>query len=261
MKRTSLVLAGLLLVAGVTPALATQSATPSTPSLSGYAAKAGGTIIDAPIPTSILNTPLFDQNGKAFTLQSLQGKTVILTDFMTTCSDICPMTSANMREMGDRIAKLGLGKSVVGLELSIDAQRDTAPRLKAYQNIFGDSSWTLASGSDANLKKIWAWFGVYTKVVKADPGITDWQTGKPVTYDVDHDDVVIVIGPNLHWRWLDLGNPQVTHPTSATALPTTLRTFLTPNGKANLLKPEQPSWTTANVYSALNEIFKLKIGA
>ena len=46
---------------------------PSTPPLTGKAAKAGGTILDAPIPSSILSIPLQDVNGKTFTLGSLKG--------------------------------------------------------------------------------------------------------------------------------------------------------------------------------------------
>jgi protein SCO1/2 len=252
---TSLVLS-LFLATSLTPA---RAAAPTTPPLTGYAAKAGGTVLDVPIPGSLLATPLVDQSGKSFTLASLKGKTVVLTNFMTTCNDICPMTTVNMREMSNRFAALGMSKKIVGLELSIDAKRDRPSRMKAYADLYGGSPWTLATGNAANLASIWSWFGAYTKVVPSDSGIKDWQTGKPVTYDVQHEDIVVVIGPNLHWRWLDLGNPAVSQPKAANVLPAKIRTFLSATGKINLMTPQQPFWTTAAVYGALDQIFGLKI--
>jgi len=231
----------------------------TTPNLSGYAAKAGGTIIDVPIPSSILNTALVDQNGKSFTLGSLKGKTVVLTDFMTTCNDICPMTTVNMRDMASHFAAKNLASSIVSLELSIDSKRDTPSRMKVYQDLYGAHNWTLATSSVANLASIWKWFGVYTKVVPSDEGVKDWQTGKPVTYDLDHADVVIVIGPNSHWRYLNLASPAVNNPKASHVLPAKIEAFLSASGKVNLTNPAQPFWTTGSVYSALNEIYGLKL--
>ena len=71
----------LALVAGI--AIATPSYGASTPPLVGHAAKAGGTVLNVPIPTEILSIPLTDSSGKNFTLASLKGKTVVLTDFLT----------------------------------------------------------------------------------------------------------------------------------------------------------------------------------
>jgi len=231
-----------------------------TPPLTGYAAKAGGTILNVPIPAELLTIPLTDANGKTFTLESLKGKTIVLTDFLTLCSEICPMISVNMRNIGDAIAKEKLGGSVESLEVTVDPKRDSPKRLKAYQALFNDPSWTVATGTSAGLKTLWSWFGVYTKVVPAQKGVIDWMTNKQTTYDVEHADAIAIIGPDLHWRWLDLGAPAVDNPKAKNAVPATLYTFMSPSGKLNLLKPEQPTWSTGAVYGALNEIFKIKIG-
>jgi protein SCO1/2 len=232
----------------------------STPPLVGHAAKSGGTIIDVPIPTSLLSIPLVDANGKKFTLASLKGKTIVLTDFLTLCNEICPMTSVNMRDIGDAIQNAHLATQVMSLELTVDPKRDTPTRLNSYQSLFNDKNWTLATGTTKGLSDLWSWFGAYSSAHKADKGIIDWMTGKQITYDVDHSDVVVIIGPDLHWRWLDLGAPAVSSPQRKNVLPATLYSYLSSTGKKNLIKPEEPSWSTANVFGALNEIFKIKIG-
>ena len=165
-----------------------------------------------------------------------------------------------MREIGDSIAKAKLQNSMMGLELTVDPKRDTPKRLMAYQSLFNDPSWTVATGTSAGLSELWSWFGVYYNVVKPDDAIIDWMTGKPITYDVDHADVIVIIGPDLHWRWLDLGSPAVSNPKAKNIIPTKLYTYLSAAGKSNLVKPEEPSWSTSAVYGAINEIFKVKVG-
>lgn len=227
------------------------------PPIAGTAAKFGGTMFDAKMPSIISNTKLIDTNGKNFTLASLKGRYVVLTDFFTTCDDICPLITINMRDIGDALKKAGLAKSATVLEVTVDPKRDTVSRIKAYQSLYADNSWTIATGETSALKNFWSWFGVYTQQQKKSGKFSlDWQTGKPVTYDVIHDDVVILIGPNGHWRWLELGNPQVSNPKT---LPKTLEHYLSAQGRLNLISQSQPSWTTSAVYGAFKEIFKLNI--
>jgi len=248
------------LVAGALVLTGSTSFAASTPPLIGHAAKAGGTILDVPIPAELISIPLTDSKGKTFTLASLKGKTIVMTDFLTLCNEICPMTSVNMRDIGDAIAKAKLSKSFMSLEVTVDPKRDTPARLKSYQSLFNDSSWTIATGTTKGISDLWAWFGAYTSTQKAEEGVIDWFTGKQIAYDVNHTDVVVIIGPDLHWRWLALGAPAVNNPKGKNVVPTKLYTYLSSAGKSNLVKPEQPFWSTASVYGAFNEIFKVKLG-
>ncbi len=248
------------LVAGALLLSGSSSFAASTPPLVGHAAKAGGTILDVPIPKELLSIPLVDANGKSFTLASLKGKTIVMTDFLTLCNEICPMTSVNMRDIGDAIIHSKLSKSFVSLEVTVDPKRDTPARLKSYQSLFNGSSWTIATGTSKGISDLWAWFGAYTTTQKAEEGVIDWMTGKQIAYDVNHTDVVVIIGPDLHWRWLALGAPAVNNPKGKNVVPGKLYTYLSSTGKSNLVKPEEPFWSTASVYGAINEIFKVKIG-
>ena len=234
-------------------------AMPTPPPISGSPAKMGGTLLDAPIPLSVLDIPLQDAQGRVFSLASLKGKSVILTDFFTSCDMICPMTTANMRNIGDAITRAGLSKKFVVLELSVDPQRDTVARIRAYQNLFGEAkpSWTMATGSVPGLKTFWSFFGVYAKnVPNADGESVDWQTGKRLAYDVEHANVVVLIDAKSHFRWLDLGNPAVK---DATEVPAKLKLFLSDQGRLNLIHPQQWDWEPGAVYGAIKQVLNLYI--
>ena len=172
--------------------VATSSYGASTPPLTGYAAKLGGTVLNVPIPTELLTIPLTDSNGKNFTLASLKGKTVVMTNFLTLCNEICPMTSINMREIGDAISRAKRTGSMMSLEVTVDPKRDTPARLKSYQALFNDPSWTVATGTVKGVSNLWSWFGAYTQVVPAEKGVIDWMTGTEITYDVNHADVIVM---------------------------------------------------------------------
>lgn len=233
---------------------------PSAPPISGSSATNGGTILDEKIPTEVLDIPLKDKDGKSFTLGSLKGRSVVLTDFFTSCDMICPMTTANMRNIGNEIFKAGLSKKFSVLELSVDPVRDTVSRIGAYQKLFGDATptWSVATGSRSGLKSLWAYFGVYSNEVPNVDGIArDWQSGKKITYDVEHQNVVILIDPHSHFRWINIGNPAVANPS---LLPNKLKQFLSEQGRLNLLHPQKPDWNPRSVFGAIFQVLGLRIG-
>ena len=58
--------------------------TPTKPPLAvgqGAAAPDGGSFLNSPIPANILKIPLVDSAGKTFTLGSLKGQTLVLSNF------------------------------------------------------------------------------------------------------------------------------------------------------------------------------------
>ena len=226
----------------------------------GAAAPGGGSMLNAPIPANVLSLPLFDASGKSFSLNSFKGQTVVIADFLTSCQEICPMTSINMRIIGDAVAKAGLRDSVKVVELSVDSRRDISSRLAAYQALYQDNNWIVASGTENYLAPFWKFFGnSYTMTpytadqMKALP--IDWQTGKKNTFDISHTDEVLIINPQQSWAWLDLGNP---NPGKA-VIPSKLKAYLSEEGLSNLAKPQEPSWTPDAVLSALSSITGKKI--
>lgn len=226
----------------------------------GSAARGGGSYLDEKIPDPILSLNLFDQEGKSFTLGSLEGKYIVISNFLTSCQEICPMTTANMRTIGDAIARSPLKDTVKVLEISVDGGRDSGPRLKAYFDLFQSTSFSLVSGSEETLSSLWKYFGAPAEKVKLTPQEqanlpVDWMTGKPSEYDMSHPDLVLIIGPDQKWKWLNLGNP---NPGKA-KIPPKLKAFLSEDGLHNLAKPQEPSWSPQSVYSALNDLTGTKI--
>lgn len=267
--RTKLVVAltaSLLAILAITQAgtaTASMKAPKPTPLAvgQGRAAPGGGSFLNAPIPANVLNIPLVDSSGKSFTLASLKGQTVIIADFLTSCQEICPMTTINMREIGDAVAASKLKNKVKVLEVTVDGARDTPSRLTSYQALFQDNNWTLATGADSNLKKFWNFFGAgltktpYTAAqMKGLP--LDWQTGKPSTYDVSHTDMVVIVDAKGTWSWLDLGNPK----SGKGKIPTKLKKYLSEEGLNNLAKPQEPTWDSKAVLAALSSITGTMVG-
>ena len=242
-------LAMSLLVAGCahpsSPAVTPGSATPA------QQAVANGTVTDKPLPASVLDLPLRDPSGRTVTLGSLHGKTVVLTDFLTTCQEVCPMTSVNFRDVADAAGRAGLATSVQLVEVTVDPQRDDPARLAAYQKLYGPvrPDWTFLTATAAVIAAIWKEFGVaYYTTPNTPPLPADWLTGKPLTYDVSHQDVVFLIDPDGHERWLVSGNPS----TAGVAPPSALVRFLDDDGRKNLAQPEAPDWTAKDVEAAIS---------
>lgn len=221
----------------------------------GTAAAGGGSYLDEAIPADVLALKLFDQDGKTFTLGSLKGKYVVITNFLTSCQEICPMTTANVRAIGEAVSASDAKDLVKVMEISVDAERDNASRIKAYFDMYDSQTFSLASGSAADLKKLWTYFGAPAMRMEFTPKESaalpmDWQTGKPSTYDMSHPDLVLIVGPDSHWKWIDLGNP---NPGKA-VIPEKLKAFLSEDGLKHLAKPEEPFWTTDAVFAALHDL-------
>jgi protein SCO1/2 len=236
------VLAGLGLLAAACASSGPAAATQPQP--------ANGTVLDRALPAAVLSLPLVNQQGRLTSLASLHGKTIVLTDSLTSCQEICPMTSTNLRVIDQAITKAGLGSQVQLLEVTVDPERDTPERLTAYQKLFGASpTWSFLTGTPAQIAALWRTLGVAYDKVPEPAGSTavDWQTGKPLTYDVEHQDVVFVIDGQGHERWLVTGTPY----TNGVQPPSTLSQFLSADGKANLMTKADIAWVPSDVESAV----------
>jgi cytochrome oxidase Cu insertion factor (SCO1/SenC/PrrC family) len=208
-----------------------------------------GTTLDQPVPAAVSTIKFQNQDGQAVSLDSLKGKTVVFTDFLTLCQEICPLTSANYASLQSTLDKAGMSSDVELVELTVDPARDSVARLAAYQKLFGAKpNWEFLTGTPAQVAAIWQALGVsYDTTIDKPPLPRDWWTGKPLTYDVDHQDVVFVIDAQGHERWLVEASPN----TQGVTPPSTLLKFLNDDGQNNLAKPEDPNWTAGDVAQAV----------
>jgi cytochrome oxidase Cu insertion factor (SCO1/SenC/PrrC family) len=204
-----------------------------------------GNVMDKPVPETITSLPLENQAGRSLGLNQFRGKVVLLAPFLTSCQEECPITAGALLQLQRALMKSGLSKKVAIVEASVDPGRDTAERMAAYAQLTG-STWPLLTGSVATLAALWHFFGMYHQIVPegSPPGI-DWQTGRPYTYDVDHWDGFVLLGPNLHERFVAGGLTRIQH------LPQNLQKLLDAEGKANLRSPGGGTWTVTNALDAL----------
>ena len=251
--RTAARVGALVAVAGVVAGCGGQTAAGSDGPVAqaGAAAMvAGGNTLDQAVPDGAASARLVDQDGRPFTLASLRGTTVVLAPVLTLCQETCPMTSANLHRAA---AKAGGSGDVVFLEVSVDPARDTVHRLHAYQQKYGAlPGWRLATGTPGAVTAFWKALGVSLEKVPTEEKVRDWLTGKTLAhpYDVQHQDLVMIVGPSGRMRWIDVGRPDA----RGERLPSTLQAFLSDQGRQNYSHPGAggaSAWRVADVEQAL----------
>jgi protein SCO1/2 len=200
-----------------------------------------------PVPSSVLSIPLVNEHGQATSLGAFRGKVVVLTSFLTSCQETCPLTTGAFLDMQRDLDAAGLAGKVTFIEASVDPGRDSAERLSAYARLTG-ARWPLLTGTAANLAALWHYFGIYyQKVPEGNPPGIDWQTGKPYTYDVNHSDGFLVFNQNMDERFVTGAAPNL----AGHKLQGSLQVLLDAQGFKNLFHPGRDSWTIAEGLQAI----------
>lgn len=115
-------------------------------------------------------------SGGAFRLSGAHGKVILLTFGYTNCPDVCPTVLAELAQVRTRVGR-DAGRVQV-LYVSVDPERDTAARLRAYVQVF-DTTFVGVTGSTAQLEPVWKAYGV--SIARREiPG------GGPQAYAVHH---------------------------------------------------------------------------
>jgi protein SCO1/2 len=102
---------------------------------------------------------LTDQDGKPFTLSSLEGKAVLIFFGYTMCPDACPTT---LSKLSSAYAKLNEDerKRVKAVYITIDPERDTPTVMKDHLTYFGVDAVGL-TGTVEETSKVAAQFGAH----------------------------------------------------------------------------------------------------
>ena len=212
-----------------------------------------GLVLERPTPQSV---PLVNQQGQAVSLAALRGKVVVLAPFLSLCQDECPLVTGAFISLQRDLRAAGLAHRVVFVEATVDPGRDTVARLAAYQKEFG-ADWDLWTGTPANIAAFWKPFGVdYQIVPEEQPPKTDWYTGQPLTYDVDHTDGYILISTTGRERYVDASAPN-----EKGALDPKLRGLLNGGGVHDLQNPQAPDWTTADALASVRWLLGTSVPA
>lgn len=169
--------AAIVLAAGCVVAGVPASAAPA----GGVGLRSGA--FDPPRPAPDFTLPT--TRGEEFRLSRHLGKVVALTFGYTSCPDVCPTVLAELSQLRLRLG--AAAKRVQVVYVSVDPERDTSSRLRAYTEQF-DKTFLGLTGAADQLVPVWKAYGV--SVVRRDlPG------SKPPTYLIHHSASVFLIDP------------------------------------------------------------------
>ncbi|HET7842644.1 MAG TPA: SCO family protein [Xanthomonadales bacterium] len=125
---------------------------------------------------------LAGSHGEPLELAKYRGKVVVLGFGFTNCTSVCPITlatlAAAMKELG------AAAHDVQVLYVTVDPERDTAERMKAYLNAF-DPSFRGGTGTEEQLAAVRREYGIMAEK-HAGPG--NYQYGhSSFTYLIDRE--------------------------------------------------------------------------
>ena len=98
---------------------------------------------------------LVDSQGREQALAELLGGEgpVLLQFVFTTCPAVCPVLTATMRSVHDRLASESIEARIVSI--SIDPEHDTPQRLRDYAESFGaGETWHFLSGEVDEIERV-----------------------------------------------------------------------------------------------------------
>src|SRR5262247_3608918 len=112
---------------------------------------------------------LLNQDGNRFDSTTLRGKVVVLNFIFTTCTDVCPLFTANLAQL-QRTLKNDTG-NVFFVSITTDPEVDSPKILKSYGQRYGADfqNWAFLTGSEAQLQQVWKGFDV--RVIKKGRGL------------------------------------------------------------------------------------------
>jgi protein SCO1/2 len=128
---------------------------------------------------------LHDQDGKIFHLKDHRGQIILLFFGYTSCPDVCPITLAKLARV---YALMGrpMRKKVLTVFVTIDPQRDTPQKLKAYLQYFNINAMGL-TGTKQEIDAVAdSYKATYEKVV---------TNSSALGYMYDHTDYIYLIDP------------------------------------------------------------------
>lgn len=143
---------------------------------------------------------LIDQEARRFDSAQLRGKIVVLDFIFTTCTDVCPLFTANLsrlqRKLNDRY-----GSELFFVSVTTDPEIDSAKILKAYAQRHGAElkNWAFLTGSEAQLKEVWNGFAV--RVVRKGRGLVQHTS---LTTVIDRRGIRRINYLGEKWRLQDL---------------------------------------------------------
>jgi protein SCO1/2 len=120
----------------------------------------------APVALPVPDIEVVNQDGRhvRFNSQVVDGRIAIVTGFFTTCSAMCPITQEKLAQVAKLLGPR-MGKDVVIVSVSVDAENDTPTRMKDWAEKFHTGpGWTLLSGNRAEVDTLLKSLGLFVEL-------------------------------------------------------------------------------------------------
>jgi cytochrome oxidase Cu insertion factor (SCO1/SenC/PrrC family) len=164
---------------GAVPMAAAQASGAAAPILA-QAVDGSSAPLNSPAPDFTLT----DQAGKQVSLASLRGKAVLLTFLDPVCVTDCPLIAQEFREASLLLA--GQRSRVELVAINLNPLYGQVSYLQAFdheERLAGIANWRYLTGSPAQLRPVWAAYGVVSETL-------------PAGAMLGHSDAAFVIGPD-----------------------------------------------------------------
>lgn len=102
------------------------------------------------------NLPVVTQDGKTLKFYDdvIKGKIVVVSFIYTNCPDICPLTTARIAQVEDKLGEL-VGRDIFLVSMTVDPERDTPEQLKQFAQSFGAGpGWLFLTGRPEDMRII-----------------------------------------------------------------------------------------------------------
>jgi cytochrome oxidase Cu insertion factor (SCO1/SenC/PrrC family) len=120
----------------------------------------------APVALPVPDIKVINQDGRhvRFNSQVVDGRIAIVTGFFTNCSSMCPFTQEKLAHVAKLLGPR-MGKDVVIVSVSVDAENDTPARMKDWAEKFHiGRGWTLLSGNRAEVDTLLKSLGLFVEL-------------------------------------------------------------------------------------------------
>jgi len=102
------------------------------------------------------NLPVVTQDGKVLKFYDdvIKDKIVLISFIYTNCPDLCPLTTARITQVEDRLGDM-VGRDIFFISMTVDPERDTPERLKEFATAFGvGPGWLFLTGKPEDIRRI-----------------------------------------------------------------------------------------------------------
>ncbi len=107
------------------------------------------------------NLAVVNQHGKTLRFYDdvIKNKIVVVSFIYTGCTQICPLTTARMAQIADRLEDV-LGTKIHFVSISVDPENDSPEKLAAYASAFySGKGWQFLTGTLENIRAVNATLG------------------------------------------------------------------------------------------------------